>query len=522
MQTMKDQGSQNKRIAKNTLLLYTRQIFVLFVSLYTFRLIITTLGTIDYGIYNVIAGVVSMFSFLSGTMSTATQRFFSIALGEKNEKKLYSTFTVNLVVYVLIAIVAFVLLETIGDWFVSEHLSVPNNRIQATQWIYHFSVLTFIATIATTPFIGIIIAHEDMHIYAILSIIEVLTRLILVLLISTIPGDKLKLYSLFTFFVTVSQFLLYVIYCTLKYKECQFKHLFWDFKLLKEIIGFTTWTLFGQLAMIIRIQATTILLNQIFNPLIVAARAISINVTNRIYVFSKNFNIGLYPSIIKSYATGNFNEMYNLVFSGSKIAFFLMWIFSLPLLLEMKFILTIWLKTPPPAAILFTRLALIEVLINSISLPIATAAIAPGKMKRFELTLGSINISIFIVSFIILTQGAPPYSVFLVAIIANLIMFIVRLLIVRKLISLPISPFLQKVILPILGVILVSFSLSFLFSFWGERAFTEKMLFNIASIIISILITSISIYFIGFDKEMRRKTTQLFFSKLSNIKKNLI
>lgn len=506
-------NSNNKRIAKNTLMLYFRQILILLVSLYTVRVVLDALGVEDYGIYNVVGGIVSFFSFLSGTMASATQRFFSFALGQGDFERLKKTFTVNWFIYGAIAIVALILLETVGLWFVNDQLRVPPERFEAACWIYHFSAFMFIATIFSTPFMAIIIAHEDMQIYAYVSIVEALMKLGVVFLLVHLPWDKLELYGMLTFAVSVITTVIYMFICIRKYKECQFRQFYWDKGLLYEIIGFTGWTLFGQVTSVGRNQAVTILLNQVFNPVVVAARAIAINITNQINVFSNNFNTGLYPPIIKSYATGDKKAMFLLLFNGSKITFFLMWVFALPLFLEMDTILSVWLKNPPLEAVLFTRLALIEVLINAISLPITTAARAPGKMKVYEFTLGCIQLGIFLVSWIVLKMGGAAYSVFVVAIIANLVMFVVRLLIVRMLIGLSLRPFFYQVVIPISIVTLFSAIPSFAIHLFLPKG----LIFTSVSVFTSVIITCTSMYFIGLDRQMREKAWNIIVTRVHKI-----
>lgn len=502
--------SNNKRIAKNTLMLYFRQILILFVSLYTVRVVLDALGVEDYGIYSVVGGIVSFFSFLSGTMASATQRFFSFALGQRDFDKLKRTFSVNLIIYAAIAVVALILLETVGLWFVNEKLNVPPERFEAARWIFHFSVFMFIATIFSTPFMAIIIAYEDMQIYAYVSIIEAVMKLGVVFLLVQLPWDKLELYGMLTFAVSVITTVIYVVICLRKYNECQFHKFYWDKGLFHEILRFTGWTLFGQITSVGRNQAVTILLNQVFNPVVVAARAIAINITTQINTFSNNFNTGLYPPIIKAYSSGDKKEMFSLIYVGSKITFFLMWIFALPFYIEMDTILTVWLKNPPPETVLFTQLSLIEVLINSISLPIATAARAPGKMKFYELTLGCIQIGIFIASWIVLKMGGAASAVFVIAIVVNLVMFFVRLLIVRRLIGLSLHPYFKQVVLPVVLVSLFSAIPSVVVHLILPKGFV----FAAISVFTSVTITSLCMYFLGLDIPMREKVRTIIVTRI--------
>ncbi|WP_320167932.1 oligosaccharide flippase family protein [Mangrovibacterium marinum] len=510
---MTDAGSNNKRIAKNTLMLYTRQILILLVSLYTVRVVLDVLGVEDYGIYNVIGGIVMLFSFLSGTMASATQRFFSFALGKNDIETLKKIFSVNLIIYITIAITAVVFLESIGMWYVKEQLKIPAERYDAVIILFHFSIFTFIGTMLAAPFMAIIIAHEDMQIYAYVSIVEVLLKLGVVFSLMYVSFDKLVLYGILLMVVSVINLLLYIAICLKKYQECQFRKFYWDKILLHEIVGFTGWSLFGSFTSILRTQAVTILLNQVFTPVVVAARAISTQISNQVNIFSANFNVGIYPPIIKSYSANKMENMFSLIFNGAKITFFLMWVFALPLFIEMDTILQLWLKALPEGTVLFSRLALIEVLINSISMPITTAARAPGKVRTYELTLGCLQISIFFIDWIILKLGNAAYSVFIVAIIVNLVMFFIRLKIVNKLIGLPLLPFFKNVVIPVLLVIFTSTAISFaIFSILPQGIFYSGI-----SIILSMASSSICMYYIGLNKIWREKVKEMIQEKIKEI-----
>lgn len=502
-------SQNNRRIAKNTLMLYFRQILILLVSLYTVRVILDVLGVEDYGIYNVVAGIVTLFSFLNGTMASATQRFFSFALGRRDNEQLKKIFSVNIAIYIGIAIIAVLLLETVGLWFVNEKLEVPLDRFDAARLIYHFAIFTFIATILTTPFMAIIIAHEDMQIYAYVSIIEAILKLGVVFLLMYFEADKLELYGVLLFVVSIINALIFISISLLKYDECQFKRFYWDKGLVQEILGFTGWTLFGQVTTVVRNQAVTLLINQVFNPVVVASRAIALSISGHIGVFANNFNTSLYPPIIKSYSSNNKNEMFSLIYNGSKLTFFLMWVISLPLLVELEMILNIWLKNVPPDAVLFTQLKIIESLILSLSLPLATGARAPGRMKTYELTLGIIQLSIFFLSWVILKMGYPAYSVFVVAIIVNIVMFFVRLVIVSNLIDLSIKAFTLKVVIPIMGVIVLSTIPTYLL----QMTLPLGSIYSIIVIISSVIFSVITMFYLGLDKNWREKIRQYLIDK---------
>lgn len=500
----------SSRVLKNTLALYTRQIIIIFITLYSLRVVLNELGTDDYGVYSVITGFVTLLAFLPGSMASATQRFFSFAMGENNSEKLKQTFSVNLLMYVAIAVIAYGLLQTVGLWYVTEHLKIPDERFDAAITLYHYTSLMFVFSIFTAPFVAILIAHEDMHLYAMISVVDAVAKLGVALALAHVGSDVLVFYGLALFVLSACVAAFYITVCVKKYAECQLRKLYWSTSLLKEILGFTVWTLLGQISTAFRNQAVTVLVNQMFNPAIVAARAIALNVASQVAVFSNNLNTGLYPPIIKSYAAKQKDEMMSLVFNGSKLTFFLMWVFALPMLLEMEAILTIWLKTPPPAAVLLTQLAIVESLIFALSMPLATAARAPGKMAMYEIILGSIQIAIFFVSWWVLRLGYSAEWVFYVAIAANVLMFKVRLLLVNYLTGLPVLPYYKKVVVPILSVL----TLSTLSSVLVLNSLPNNLFTATFVIVFSMAVSTIAMYYLGLDKHWRQKVVTVLQNKL--------
>lgn len=500
-------ANDNKRIAKNTLFLYIRHLLILGVNLYAIRVVLNVLGITDYGIYNVIFGLVALASFSRTSISSAIQRFYSFTIGQGNTEQLKKTFSIAMMIFVVISIIAFILLETIGLWFLNHQLNIPVDRVHAAGFVYQVSVLVFIVSTFTGPFTASIVGHEDMHIYAYVSIVEALMKLGIVFILKYVPGDKLELYSMLVLMVACCNTLLYATICSLKYQECQYRKFYWDKSLAREMLGFSGWTLFGQLTSAGRSHGITILLNQFFTPAIVSARTLATNICGQINLFSNNFNTGLYPPIIKAYASNDKSRMFSLVENGSKITFFLMWIFALPLFLEMGTVLHLWLVQVPQDAILFTRLALIEALIFSVSLPVATAARAPGKMKFYELILGSIQIAIFLAAWLALKLGYAAFSVYVIAVVANIIMFYVRLVLVKRLTGLLLIPFLQRTIFPLVFVVLLSISLSSIIQIY----LPNELPYRCASIFFNIIITAFCIYFVGLSKHWREKIRNAFF-----------
>lgn len=492
-------AQRNKRIAKNTLLLYVRLLITMAVSLYTVRVVLNTLGVEDYGLYNVVGGVVALLSFLPSGMASATQRFFSHALGQQDQDKLNRVFGVNTLIYLGIGAVALVVLKTGGMWFVENHLRVPQDRYDAVVSLFSIAAITFTVTVLKAPFMAIIVAHEDIKLYAYLAIIDSLLKLGAVALLLHLPGEKILVYGLLLLGVSVIDALLYLLICFHRYRECHISNIRWDTRLAKEVVGFTGWTLFGQLTTVARGAGVTVLLNQYFSPVVIAARAIAQTIAGQSNMLAAQFNTSLYPPIIKAYAAEKKEDMYGLVINGSKGTFYLMWILALPIYLEMEAILTLWLKAPPDYTVTFARLTLIEALILAISLPLTTAARAPGKMAAYESILGTLQFSILLASWAFLAAGYGPKSVFYIAIAINVIMFFVRLEIVSRLTALPVRAYLRGTMPPVLSVVVFSGALSTVLT----SRLPEGVLFLGASITLVMLINLVGIYYLGLPRTIR-------------------
>jgi O-antigen/teichoic acid export membrane protein len=501
--------SNTRRIAKNTLMLYFRQILIMLVSLYTVRVVLETLGAEDYGIYNVVAGVVTMFGFLSGSMAAASQRYLAFEIGRGDYEQLKRVFSLCLTIYVLIALAVLVLAETIGLWFVSNKLIIPPERKSAALWVYQFSIISFLFTIMVTPYMAAIIAREDMNIYAHMSIIETILKLGIVFLLRFMRWDKLPLYGLLLCAVTIISMGIYRIVCKHKYQECRFRF-YWNKDLFKDIAGYTGWNLYGSIAWIFKNQIVNILINQFFNPAVVAARGIASSVNSAVSSFSNNFSVALNPQIIKNFAANQKTEMLCLMFRGAKGAYFLMYLFTLPIMIEMPFVLSIWLKSPPEYSVLFTRLVLLDTLINSVSYPIVAAIQATGKNKLQQIVQGSIFFLNLPISFIVLLLGFPAYSVMIIVICLTFITLVSRVIILRMLISFSVIQFFKKVIQPICIVSILSAVFPILLSLLWKQNLLR--FFIITSI--SIISICVCIYLIGLSKAERLRINGIILVRI--------
>lgn len=499
--------SNTTRIAKNTIFLYFRQILIMLVSLYTVRVVLNVLGAEDYGIYNVVAGVVTMFSFLSGAMASASQRYFSFDLGKKDLNHLKITFNITFEIYLLLGILIVILAESFGLYFVHKKLVIPAERIFAAKWIYQFSIVSFVFSVLSGPFMADIIAHEDMNIYAYVSIVEAVLKLVIVFFLKLFEIDKLILYGFLLMLTSVITTSIYLLFCKIKYSECKIKFV-WDKNYAKEIFSFTLWNMFGASVGVFKNQLTNILLNQYFNPIVNAAKGIASNVNSAVSSFSHNFSSALKPQIIKSWASENKTESIYWTFRGCKFTYFLMWIFTLPLVLEMEGVLTMWLKNPPENAILFTQLALIDCLIESVSYPIMTLAQATGKVKVYQSVVGGILLLNLPFSWICLAFGFPAFSVFVVAIFICILALLTRIIICKNLAKFSIRLFIKKVFFRCALVSVLSFSFSFLI----YKIFPKSLIFMILKIILDILFVALFVFLFGLEKT-ERKAAMEFLKK---------
>jgi O-antigen/teichoic acid export membrane protein len=483
------------RIAKNTLMLYFRQILIMLVSLYTVRVVLNTLGAEDYGIYNVIAGVVTMFGFLSSSMATGSQRYFAFELGRGDYEQLEKTFSVSFLIYVLIAAVVLLLAETIGLWFINTKLVIPRERMGAALWIYQCSVVSFIFTIMVTPFMAAIIAHEDMNIYASVSIVEVLLKLGIVFLLEVISLDKLQLYGMLLCAVTIVNTGIYRTICKRKYQECRFRF-YWNKGLFKELTGFTGWNLFGASAFLLKTQGINILLNLFFGPLVNASRGIAVQVNNAVNTFSQNFITAIRPQITKRYAGEQYREMVDLVFWSAKLSYFLMFIFIVPILFEISYITKLWLKNPPPYVVVFICLGFLNTLFESISYPLMYVAQATGRIRLYQSIVSGISLLNIPFSYLALKVGFPPYSVMIVSVFLTIVAFFVRILVIKKLLAFfSIMAFIKQVLTPVFFVSVSSIILPFVIINIVSESF-----FRLCISFASIMVTIFCIYRIGLTK----------------------
>ena len=479
-------------------MLYFRMILTMLVSLYTSRVVLNTLGVEDFGIYNVVGGFVTMFGFLNSAMASATQRFLAFEIGKGDHEQLRNVFSMSINIHFLIAFIIFILAETVGLWFVNTQLTIPSGRMGAAQWVYQFSILAMMVNMVSVPYNAMIIAHERMNVFAWVSIAEVSLKLFIVFMLQWFGFDKLKFYAVLTFCVSLIIRFIYGFYCSRQFKESKFRY-FWDKSLFKTLASYAGWNLWGNIASVLQGQGVNVLLNIFFGPIVNAARGIAYQVSGAINQFVANFQMAMNPQIIKSYAVNDLKYMHQLIFRGAKYSFFLLFTLSLPLLLETEQILRVWLKIVPDYTVIFTRLVIINVLIDCISGPLMTAAQASGKIKLYQSVIGGLLILNLPISYLFLKFGFQPQVTIFVSIGISVLALILRLLILRNLVKLKIENFFYQVILKIIIVGIFATIIPLLFSIFMDISIHRFVIVTLTSIVSSLSV----IFFLGLSNDER-------------------
>lgn len=492
-------SDNNKRIAKNTLLLYFRMLFMMVVSLYTSRVILNTLGVEDYGINNVVGGVVTMLAFINNAMSSATQRYITFELGKQNRVRLNHIFSTALQIHGLISLLIFILGETIGLWFFYEKLVIPIDRMNAAMWVYQCSIVSAVVGIMSVPYNADIVAHEKMSAFAYISVLETILKLVIVYLLVISPFDKLKTYSILFLCVGLLIRYIYGRYCTKHFEEAKYRHTF-DIPLLKEMIGFAGWSFFGNFAAVLQSQGVNMMLNIFFGPVVNAARGVAVQVQGVVQQFVTNFQMALNPQITKNYATNNLKEMHILMFRSARFSFFLLFFLCLPVIFEADCILQIWLGIVPKNTVVFLRIILCTSLIYTIANPMIIANQATGKVKRYQAICGTIMLMILPVSYIFLKMGMHAYVVFIVHFCMEAFCQVARMLLLRNLIQLSIKQYLLHIYKPIFLVVALSVVIPYIVYSNMDSCFLRLVFVGMACVI---SVGAMSFFF-GLEKSERQ------------------
>lgn len=437
-------------------MLYVRMLFMMFMGLYTSRLVLQTLGESDYGIYNVIGGVVAMFAIISGALNSAVSRFITFEMGKGESAQLNKVYSTAVIIQFVLAAVVVTVAEPVGLWFIEKEMTISPDRIPAAKWVLHFSLLSFIFNLMSVPQMASITAHEKMSAYAWIGILDGLLRFGVAILISCSGHDRLVVYAILMAAAVLIVRIAYGIYCRLHFPECRFRLIF-DRPLMKEMFSFAGWNFIGVTAGVLRDHGGNILVNVFSGSVAInAARGVALQLSNAVQSFVTNFMTAVNPQITKSYAAGEKDYMFSLMRKSSRMAYYLLLIIVLPVIFNVDYLLSIWLDEVPAGAASFARLFLILALSESLSGPLMTGMQATGNIRDYQIVVGGLIMLNFPVSYMFLKAGAGPEITVVVSIVISQICLFARLYMLHRQVDFPVSEFLKRVYLNIIIVTLTA------------------------------------------------------------------
>lgn len=507
---MADHSSNTRRIAKNTMALYVRMFVMMLIGLFTSRVVLNTLGVKDYGTYNVVGGVVSMFSILTSALSSSISRYLTFELGRNNQERLRRVFSTALNVQFIMASVILIATETIGVWFLNTQMNIAPERMGAANWVLQCSILTFVVNLLMVPYNASIISHERMKIYAYISIWDAVMKLLIVYALYISPFDKLKSYAVLLLIVSTLTTAIYWIYCRRNFEECHY-HRVHDRQLLREMTSFAGWGLVGDGAWTLNTEGVNILINIFFGVTLNAARGIATTVDNMVQQFVRNFMTAMNPQIIKSYATGDFDYLHKLIYASSKYSYFLMLFFMVPISLETRQILTLWLKIVPDYAVIFVQFTLASTMCLTLGNSLITANSATGKIRDYQLVVGMMSLSIFPMTWIAFWLGASPVSAYVIYFLVFFAMIFVRLYMVKDKIQMRFIDYAREVLLRAFVVTAIAYFIPGVLVAVQPQSYLRLAEVCLASIAIVPLV----IYFIGMKSSERVYIINMVKSKLN-------
>lgn len=503
---MTKQGN-NKRIAKNTILLYIRSFVVMLVSLYTSRVILRALGVEDYGLYNVIGGVVGLFAFLRTSMTKSTQRFLNVEMA-KPDGRLKDTFSVSLTIHVIISIIALVLAETIGLWFLNTYIQIPEDRELAANVVYQSTVFSLIFTILSVPYNASIIAHERMGYFAVVSIIDAFLKLAICYMLYVGDADRLIVYGWLMMGVNGFNFILYAVYCLKRCSETSFR-LLYDKGLFKEMLSYTTWTVVGQVAIVGTNQGNNILMNMFHSVTANAAMGVANQINHAVVSLTSSFQTAFNPQITKSYAAKDFEYLKFLVFTTSKISFFLLTFVSIPIAFNIDYILDIWLDRVPQYSNIFVVLIFCNTILNALSAPLNFTVLSSGKIKFFQIATSIVYLSDLVFVYLLFKAGFPPATALIVKVCIMVAVLCVRLFFTsREVPCINAVAYIKEVIFPLMACSGLSVLSGFLIFFFAQTAISI-----IAATLLVMIITAFLIFSIGLNSKEKNMVKKLISNK---------
>ena len=500
---------RGRTIAKNTLMLYVRMIFLLLVGFYTSRVVLDALGENDYGIYSVVGGVVAMFTIMSGALNSAISRFITFEMGKGTVAALNKVYSTSVIIQLALSVIVVAICEPVGIWFIKNEMTISPDRIPAALWVLQFSLLSFVVNLMSVPQMASITAHEKMSAYAYIGILDGLLRLVTALLIVHSPIDSLVWYSALMAAAVMIVRMAYGIYCRKNFPECRFRPVF-EKGLVKDMFSFAGWNFIGVTSGVLRDQGGNILVNIFFTTAMNAARGVAVQLGGAVQGFVTNFMTAVNPQITKSYASDDREYMLSLVKKSSRMSFFLLLLIALPMLFNTEFLLEIWLKDVPQQSAAFVRLFLIFALSESLSNPLITAQLATGNIRNYQIIVGGLQLMNLPVSYMFLRHGAPAEVTVAVSIVISQICMVARLLLLKKMIGLSPKEFFGQVYMKVILVAIVSVIVPVLSGMMlpeGTAGFVASIAICVASAIVSIL-------YVGCTMSERKEIMSMIFNRL--------
>ena len=501
--------SNSGRIAKNTIYLYFRSLFVLFISLYTSRVILRTLGVEDYGIYNVVGGVIGMLGFLNSNMLATYQRYFNVEMGRGNDGNVKSMFCSAIASQLILAAIVVILAECVGLWFVEHKLVIPPTRMNAAFWVYQTAIISFLITILCAPFGALITAYEKMGVFAVISITDAVLRLGIVLILPYINQDKLITYAFLLLLISFLNIFFYVIYCKRFFPAITIG-INWNRNNLRSMLSFSGWSMIGLLSQTLKSQGINILLNMFFGPVVNAARGISDQILSAVEQFTHSFQTSFRPQLTKSYARKDYEYMKQLYQSATKISFYLIFTLSLPIILETPYILQLWLgEHIPTYTVVFTRLVLLTAFVSAFANPTSCIAYATGNIKWFSIIVSGLNLMILPIAFVIIKLGFGHQSAFVVRLVISVIVHITRVFVTTKLTVLTMSGYFRYVMFPVIFYSILTPWVAYFLVQTLPQGFARLVLTSIASLFSSLAFA----WLIGLNRQEKKLIMSKFFCK---------
>lgn len=494
---MSDIQTNNKRIAKNTLLLYFRSILLILINLYTSRVILQSLGVSDYGIYNVVGGVVIMFTMLSNSMASASQRFITYALGEGNFENLKEVFNTSMTLHIIIGALVVLLIEILGVWLLYAQLNIPAERLNVAFWVLQMSIGTLFVNIISVPYNSVIIAHEKMSAFAYISILEAVLKLLIAFALLWSSIDRLILYSILMFFTALLIRIIYTVYSQRRFEETRYVKLGIEHGLFKEMFSFAGWNLFGNGSLLLRNQGVDILLNLFFGVTVNAAKGICNQVQTAVYQFVSNFQTAVNPQLTMSVAQKDYDRSHSLISKGGRLSFYMLSLFAVPLIVAAPEVLSLWLIEVPEYTVVFIRWTLIYLLLDSLSRFLITAVLAYGKIKIYQIVVGGTKLLTLPLVYVWLLLGGSPVTGIWANIIIEIICFGQRLYYNSKYNGLSWHGYIIKTVLPCWIIFSIAFIPSYLI-----RLYISNNIFALG--ITSFLLTTIVIGILGLNRNERQ------------------